>query len=70
VSAQSLIGNKSLEDKNVKTQVTADAGKDVDKEEHSSTACGIASWYKHSGNQFGVLFFVFLFFFFFSEKWT
>jgi hypothetical protein len=36
----------------VKTQVTADAGKDVEKEEHSSIAGGIASWYNHSGNQF------------------
>jgi hypothetical protein len=33
--------------------VTADAGKDVEKEEHSSIAGGIASWYKDSGNQFG-----------------
>jgi hypothetical protein len=30
--------------------VTADAGEDVEKEEHSSIAGGIASWYKHSGN--------------------
>jgi hypothetical protein len=30
-----------------------DAGKDVEKEEHSSIAGGIASWYNHSGNQFG-----------------
>jgi hypothetical protein len=29
----------------------ADAGKDVEKEEHSSFAGGIASWYNHSGNQ-------------------
>jgi hypothetical protein len=28
-----------------KTQVTADAGEDVEKEEHSSIAGGIASWY-------------------------
>jgi hypothetical protein len=34
--------------------VTADAGKDVEKEEHSSTAGGIAIWFNHSGNQFGV----------------
>jgi hypothetical protein len=32
--------------------VTADAGEDVDKEEHSSIVGGIASWYNHSGNQF------------------
>jgi hypothetical protein len=33
--------------------VTADAGKNVEKEEHSSIAGGITSWYNHSGNQFG-----------------
>jgi hypothetical protein len=33
--------------------VTADAGQDVEKEEHYSIAGGIASWYKHSGNQYG-----------------
>ena len=36
-----------------KSQVTADAGKDVEKEEHSSIAGGIASWHNNSGNQFG-----------------
>ena len=36
-----------------KTQVTADAGEDVEKEKHSCTAGGIASWCKHSGNQSG-----------------
>ena len=36
-----------------KTQGTADAGEDVEKEEHSSIADGIASWHKHCGNQFG-----------------
>ena len=41
-----------------KTQVTADAGEDVEEEEHSSIAGGIASWY--SGNQFGGS----------SENWT
>jgi hypothetical protein len=35
-----------------KTQVTADAGEDVEKEEHSSTSGGIAHWYNHSGNLF------------------
>jgi hypothetical protein len=40
--------------------VTADAGEDVEKEEHSSIVGGIATWYNHSGNQFGV----------FSEIWT
>jgi hypothetical protein len=33
--------------------VTADAGEDVAKEEHPSIAVGIASWYNHSGIQFG-----------------
>jgi hypothetical protein len=36
-----------------KTQVTADAGEDVEKEEHSSIVGGIASLYNHSGNQSG-----------------
>ena len=43
-----------------KTQVTADAGKDVEKKEHSSIAGGIASWYNHFGNQYGTS----------SENWT
>jgi hypothetical protein len=43
-----------------KTQVTADAGEDVEKEEHSFIVGGIASWYNHSGNQSGG----------FSETWT
>ena len=43
-----------------KIQVTADTGKDVEKEEHSSIAGGIASWYNQCGNQFGVS----------SENWT
>jgi hypothetical protein len=34
-----------------KIQVTADAGEDVEKEEHSSIAGGIASLYNHFGNQ-------------------
>jgi hypothetical protein len=33
--------------------VTADAGNDVEKEEHSSSFGGIASLFKHSGNQSG-----------------
>jgi hypothetical protein len=33
--------------------MTADAGEDVKKEEHSSIASGIASWYNRSGNQSG-----------------
>jgi hypothetical protein len=33
--------------------VTADSGEDVEKEEHSSIAGGIASLYSHSGNQSG-----------------
>jgi hypothetical protein len=32
--------------------VTSDAGGDGEKEEHSSIAGGIASWYNHSENQF------------------
>jgi hypothetical protein len=43
-----------------KTQVTADAGEDVEKEEHSFIVGGIASLYNHSGNQFGGS----------SENWT
>jgi hypothetical protein len=38
---------------NIKIQVIADAGEDVEKEEHSSIAGGIASLYNHSGNQSG-----------------
>jgi hypothetical protein len=34
----------------IKTQVTVDAGKDVEKEEHSSIAGGTASLYNHSGS--------------------
>jgi hypothetical protein len=33
--------------------VRADAGEDVEKEEHSHIVGEIASWYNHSGNQFG-----------------
>jgi hypothetical protein len=44
----------------IKTQVTTDAGKDVEKEGHSSIDGGIASWYNHSGNQSNS----------FSENWT
>jgi hypothetical protein len=44
----------------VKTQMTADIGEDVEKEEHSSTVGGIASWYNYSGNQSGSS----------SENWT
>jgi hypothetical protein len=41
-------------------EVTTDAGKDVEEEDHSSLAGGIASWYNHSGNQSGGS----------SENWT
>jgi hypothetical protein len=34
--------------------VTADAGMDVEKEEHSSIVGAIASLYNHSGNQSGI----------------
>jgi hypothetical protein len=40
--------------------VTADAGEDVEKKEHSSIAGGIANLYNQSGNQFGSS----------SENWT
>jgi rare lipoprotein A (peptidoglycan hydrolase) len=43
-----------------KTQVSADAVEDVEKEEDSFIAGGIASWYNHSGNQSGSS----------SENWT
>jgi hypothetical protein len=33
--------------------VTANAGEDVEKEEHSSIAGGIANVYNHSGNPSG-----------------
>jgi hypothetical protein len=33
--------------------VTADAGKDVEKEELSSIAGGIESWYNYFGSHFG-----------------
>ena len=37
----------------LKTQETASVGKDVEKEEYSSSAGRIARWYNHSGNQSG-----------------
>ena len=37
----------------IKNSVTADAGEDVEKEEHSSIVGGIASLYNHSGNESG-----------------
>jgi hypothetical protein len=33
--------------------LTTDPVEDVEKEEHSSIAGEIASWYNHSGDQFG-----------------
>jgi hypothetical protein len=33
--------------------VIAFVGEDMEKEEHSSIASGIAIWYKHSGNEYG-----------------
>jgi hypothetical protein len=39
--------------------VTADAGEDVEKEDHSSIVGGIASLYNHYGSQSGS----------FSENW-
>jgi hypothetical protein len=44
----------------IKFQVTADAGKDVEKEEHFSIADGIGSLYNFSGSQSGGS----------SENWT
>jgi hypothetical protein len=43
-----------------KTQLTADTGEDVKKEEHPSIVGGIASLYNHCGNQSGGS----------SENWT
>jgi hypothetical protein len=43
-----------------KIQVTANAGEDMEREEHSSIVGGIASLYNHSGNQSGGS----------SENWT
>jgi hypothetical protein len=40
--------------------VTADAGRDMEKEEHSSIVGGIASWYNYAGNHSGSS----------SENWT
>ena len=37
----------------IKNSVETGAGGDVEKEEHSSTAAGAASWYNHSENQSG-----------------
>jgi len=36
-----------------KTQMTTNAGEDVEKEKHSSIVVGIANWYNHSRNQSG-----------------
>jgi hypothetical protein len=47
-------------DQRSKSQVTADAGEDVEKEENSSIVGGIANLYSHSGNQSGSS----------SENWT
>jgi hypothetical protein len=44
----------------IKNSGEADAGEDVEKEQHSSIACGIASWYNHSGIKSGGS----------SENWT
>ena len=43
-----------------KTHMTADAGEDMEKQEHSYIAGGIENWYNNSGNQFGSS----------SENWT
>jgi hypothetical protein len=44
----------------IKNSWTADAGEDVEKEEHSSIGGEIESWYNHYGNQSGGS----------SENWT
>ena len=36
-----------------KTQMTTDAGKDVEKEEHFSTVGEVVNWYNHSWYQSG-----------------
>jgi hypothetical protein len=36
----------------IKNSGDCNALEDVEKEEHSSIAGGIASWYNHTGNQF------------------
>jgi len=38
----------------IKTQVIADVGEDVEKEECSSIGDGIANWYNYFGNQSGI----------------
>ena len=43
-----------------KIQMTADAGKDAEKEECFSSVGGVVNWYNHSGNQSGNS----------SENWT
>jgi hypothetical protein len=48
-----ILPNTSQNGYDKKTQVTADAGKDVKKEVHSSIAGEILSWYNHYGNKFG-----------------
>ena len=35
----------------IKNSEKTDTGEDVEKEEHSSTAGGVARWYNHFGNQ-------------------
>jgi hypothetical protein len=37
----------------VKVHVTADAGEDIEKKEHSSIVGGIGTWYTNSGNKPG-----------------
>ena len=43
-----------------KIQITADSGKDVEKEEHFSTVGRVVNWYNYSGNHPGDS----------SEKWA
>jgi hypothetical protein len=44
---------KSVRMAKIKKPQVSDAGEDMQKEEHSTTAGGIASRYNHSRNQFG-----------------
>jgi hypothetical protein len=61
IKFQSLCKAKDTVNRTKKaTNMTADAGKDVEKEEHSSIVGGIASLYNHSENQSGGS----------SENWT
>jgi hypothetical protein len=44
---------RAVTQRNPVSKTQKDAGEDVEKEEHSSIAGGIANWYNHFGNQSG-----------------